>query len=55
LPNPPTTPLASGAVNGDTITVQLVEPDSKPPMVRITWPGSFDRPRTFEPTSGYGL
>jgi hypothetical protein len=34
----PTTPLASGQVNHDQVQVELVEPDSMPAMVRITWP-----------------
>ena len=32
--------LASGALNrsGDTLTVELVQPDSNPAVVRIVWP-----------------
>jgi hypothetical protein len=38
LPNHPITPLASSQINHDQLTVELVEPDSMPPAVRITWP-----------------
>jgi hypothetical protein len=50
--NHPTTPLASGQINShDHLSVELVEPDSKPAMVRITWqvkatvctPAQFDQ------------
>jgi len=36
----PITPLASGAINGssDTIQVDLSNPDGMPPAMRITWP-----------------
>jgi hypothetical protein len=33
-----TTPLASGHINHDRLTVELVEPDGMPVMVRIIWP-----------------
>jgi hypothetical protein len=36
--NHPTTPLASSQINHDRLTVELVEPDGMPPMVKITWP-----------------
>jgi hypothetical protein len=32
------TPLASSQINHDRLTVELVEPDSMPAMVRIIWP-----------------
>jgi hypothetical protein len=38
LPNHPITPLASAEVNHDHLRVELVEPDSMPAMVRISWP-----------------
>jgi hypothetical protein len=38
LPNHPITPLASGPVNHDQLSVELVEPDGMPAMVRIIWP-----------------
>jgi hypothetical protein len=34
----PITPLASAQVGHDHLSVDLIEPDSMPPMVRITWP-----------------
>jgi hypothetical protein len=34
----PITPLASTEVNHDQLTVELVEPNGMPPMVKITWP-----------------
>jgi hypothetical protein len=36
--NHPITPLASAEVSRDQLKVELVEPDSMPPMVKITWP-----------------
>jgi hypothetical protein len=36
--NHPITPLASAQVNHDHLRVELVEPDSMPAMVRISWP-----------------
>ena len=32
--------LASGALNrsGDTLTIELIQPDSMPAVVRIVWP-----------------
>ena len=32
------TPLASSVVDHDRVTVELVEPDDMPAMVKITWP-----------------
>jgi hypothetical protein len=37
-PSSPITPLASAQVNHDDLKIELVEPDSMPAMVRITWP-----------------
>jgi hypothetical protein len=37
-PSSPITPLASSQINHDHLKVELVEPDSMPPMVKITWP-----------------
>jgi hypothetical protein len=42
----PTTRLASGQVNHDQLTVELVEPDGLPAMVRIVWPA---RPSLIDP------
>ena len=43
------THLASGALNrsGDTLTVELVQPDSMPAAVRIVWPA---KPSVTAPT-----
>jgi hypothetical protein len=31
--------LAHGPINGaDTITIELIQPDNHPPVVRIVWP-----------------
>jgi hypothetical protein len=38
MSNHPTTPLASAKINHDQLTVELVEPDHMPAMVRIIWP-----------------
>jgi hypothetical protein len=38
LPKHPTTPLASSQINHDQLSVELVEPDGMPAMVRIVWP-----------------
>ena len=35
--NHPIIPLASSQINHDTISIDLVEPDSMPPMVRVVW------------------
>jgi hypothetical protein len=50
--NHPITPLASAQVNHDTISIELIEPDSMPSMVRITWPEqpSIVDPRIFGDT-----
>jgi hypothetical protein len=37
-PSSPITPLASGQVNHDHLSVELVEPDGMPAVVRIIWP-----------------
>ena len=34
----PVTPLASSQVNHDRISVELVDPDGMPAMVKVTWP-----------------
>jgi hypothetical protein len=34
----PITPLASAQINHDHLSVELVEPDAMPAMVRIVWP-----------------
>jgi hypothetical protein len=36
--NHPITPLASAEVNHDHLSIELVEPDGMPAMVRIVWP-----------------
>jgi hypothetical protein len=36
----PITPLASAQINHDQLKVELVEPDSMPPAVRIVWPAA---------------
>jgi hypothetical protein len=38
--NHPITPLASAQINHDTIAIELVEPDGKPPKVKISWPAA---------------
>jgi hypothetical protein len=38
LPQHPTTPLASAQVNHDHLKIELVEPLSSPPTVKIVWP-----------------
>jgi hypothetical protein len=53
LPNHPITPLASSQINHDRLTIDLVEPDSMPPAVRITWkvqPSVID-PKRFPDTA----
>ena len=31
--------LSSGSINGsDTLTIQVIQPDSRPAVVRIVWP-----------------
>ena len=34
----PITHLASLQINHDTISIELLEPNAMPPMVRIVWP-----------------
>ena len=34
----PITPLVSSQINHDRLTVELIEPDGMPAMVRIVWP-----------------
>lgn len=36
--NHPITPLASAQINHDHLSVELVEPDGMPALVRIHWP-----------------
>jgi hypothetical protein len=38
MSNHPITPLASGQVNHDRLSVELVEPIGLPSFVRINWP-----------------
>ena len=38
MSNHPITPLASAQINHDQLTVELVEPDAMPALVRIIWP-----------------
>jgi hypothetical protein len=39
LPNHPTTTLASGQINHDQLTIELVEPaEDIPPAILIKWP-----------------
>jgi hypothetical protein len=40
------TPLAFNQINHDQLKVELVEPDTLPPMVKITWP---DAPTIVDP------
>jgi hypothetical protein len=49
LPHHPITPLASAQINNDHLSVELVEPDGKPAMVRIVWPSqpTIVDPRRF--------
>jgi hypothetical protein len=49
----PITPLASGQINHDTISIELVEPDSLPAVVKITWPAQATvvDPRSFGDTA----
>ena len=45
----PITPLASSQINHDTISIELLEPNAMPPMVRIVWPlqASLIDPKAF--------
>jgi hypothetical protein len=45
----PITPLASSQINHDHLSVELVEPDGMPAMVRIIWPPQ----PTVLPTVGF--
>ena len=36
----PITPVASNQVNHDQLTIELIEPDGMPAMVRIVWPSA---------------
>jgi hypothetical protein len=40
------TPLASSQINHDHLSVELVEPDGMPAVVRIVWP---PKPTVFHP------
>jgi hypothetical protein len=46
--NHPITPLASAQVGHDIISIELVEPDSMPAVIKITWPV---QPSIVDPTS----
>ena len=46
-PNP-TTPLASGTINGQELTIELVEPAKFPPAIVISWPA---QPTTVPPAN----
>jgi hypothetical protein len=50
----PITPLASAQINHDHLTVELVEPDGMPAMVRIVWPNAptIVDPKRFPDTAG---
>jgi uncharacterized ferritin-like protein (DUF455 family) len=54
LPKHPTTPLASSQIDHDQLTIELVEPDGMPAMVRIVWPNAptIVDPRRFPDTAG---
>jgi hypothetical protein len=47
--NHPITPLASSQINHDSISIELIEPNAMPPMVRVVWPlqASLIDPRAF--------
>jgi hypothetical protein len=53
VPQSSITPLASSQINHDQLTVELVEPDDKPAMVRIVWPTAptIVDPRRFPDTA----
>jgi hypothetical protein len=38
MSNHPITPLVSSQINHDLLSVELVEPDGMPAVVRIVWP-----------------
>src|SRR5687768_1289923 len=46
VPNHPTTPLASGAINqsGETIEIVLVQPSENPSVIMIRWPDPNHHP-----------
>jgi hypothetical protein len=50
----PITPLASSQVNHDSISIELLEPNAMPPMVRVVWPpqASLIDPKAFPDTAG---
>jgi len=47
--NHPITPLASARINHDSISIELLEPNAMPPMVRVVWPlqASLIDPKAF--------
>ena len=47
------TPLASSQINHDQLTIDLVEPNAMPPIIRVTWPlqPSVIDPRRFPDTA----
>jgi hypothetical protein len=50
VPQSSTTPLASAQINGgESITIQVVEPDHLPAKVKVTWPAhaSLVDPKAF--------
>ena len=51
--HPPITPLASAAIDHDQIKIELIEPDSLPAKVRISWPSgpSIIDPKAFPDTA----
>jgi hypothetical protein len=53
MSHPPTTPIASGPVNHDQISVELIEPEDMPAVVRIVWPlkPTVVDPRRFPDTA----
>ena len=59
MPNHPTLMLAQGIIadQGDSITVELVKPDSLPPLVRIAWPekGTLVTPAKFAETAAAAM
>ena len=50
----PITPLASSQINHDTVSIELLEPNAMPPMVRVVWPlqASLIDPKAFPDTAG---
>jgi hypothetical protein len=43
-----TTSLASGKINSDALSVELIEPSNEPPTVKINWPAA---PTVTTPTA----